>query len=64
MDVFELRGIDAPLIRGDLQPIKNGRQGVSDVVALVVAADAAGPVDKLQVRFQAEINFEEAGMFS
>ena len=25
MDVFELRGIDAPLIRGDLQPIKNGR---------------------------------------
>jgi hypothetical protein len=46
---FELHGIDAPLIRRDLQPIENGWQGVVDMAAFVVAHDAAGPVDQVSI---------------
>ena len=42
---FELRGIDTPLIRGDLQPVEDGWQCIVDVSALVIANDAPGPVD-------------------
>ena len=53
---FELGGVDAPLIRRDLQPIKNVWQGVVDVTALVVADDATGPVDQRQIFLEAEQN--------
>ena len=53
---FELRGIGVPLIRCDLQPIKDGRQSTVDVAALVVADDATGPVDQRQVFLEVEQN--------
>ena len=45
MNGFELRGIDTPLIRGDLQPVEDGWQSVVDVSTPVIANDATGPVD-------------------
>ena len=53
---FELRGIDAPLTRCDLQPIKYGGQGVVDMTELVTTDDATGPVDQRQVFLKAEQN--------
>jgi len=40
MNGLELRSIDTPLIRRDLQPVEDGRQGVVDVPALVAANHA------------------------
>ena len=49
MNGFELRGIDAPLIRRDLQPCEYWWQRFVDVPTLVTADDAAGPVHQGQV---------------
>ena len=51
---FELGGVDVPPIRRDLQPIKDGWQGVVDVTALVVANYATSPVDQRQVFLEVE----------
>ena len=56
MDGFKLRSIDTPLIRRDLQPVENGRQGVVDVSAFVAANDTTGPVDQCEVFLEAEQN--------
>ncbi len=45
MNGFELRGIDSPLIRRDLQSIEDVRYAAIDMPALVGADDATGPVD-------------------
>ena len=51
---FELGGVDAPLIRRDLQPIENVWQGVVDVTAFIAADDATGPVDQRQIFLEVE----------
>ena len=51
---FKLRGIDPPLIDRDLQPAKNGRQGIVDISVFVVTDDPTGPVDQGQVFLEAE----------
>ena len=56
MNGFELRGIDAPLIRCDLQSVEDGWQCVVDVSALVAADDAASPVHEGQVFLEVEQN--------
>ena len=56
MNGFKLRGIDAPLIRCDLQPVKNGGQSAVDAPSLVAANDAAGPVYQRQVFLEVEQN--------
>jgi hypothetical protein len=56
MNRFELRGIDAPLIRCDLQPCEDRWQRFVDVPALVTADDAAGPVHQSQVFLETELN--------
>ena len=42
---FELRGIDAPLIRCDLQSREHGGQVTIDMPSLVATDDTAGPVN-------------------
>ena len=56
MNGFELHGIDAPLIRRDLQAIENGWQGVVDMPAFVAVHDAASPVDQGQIFLETEQN--------
>jgi hypothetical protein len=56
MNGFKLRGIDAPLIRCDLQPVKNGTQCAVDVPSLVAANDAPGLVYQGQVFLKVEQN--------
>ena len=51
---FELRAIDAPLLRRYLKPGENRRQAIFDVPALVRTNDAAGPVGQFQVVFEVE----------
>jgi hypothetical protein len=48
MNGFELRGIDAPLIRCDLQPREDRWQRFVDVPALVTADDAPSPESRDQ----------------
>ena len=54
MNGFELRSIDTPLIRCDLQPCEDRWQRFVDVPALVTADDAAGPVHQSQVFLEIE----------
>ena len=56
MNDFELRGIDAPLIEGDLQPVEYGWQCTINVSALIAANITTGPVDECQVFFEVEQN--------
>ena len=51
---FELGGVDAPLIRRYLQPMKDGWQSVVDMTAFIAADDATGPVDQRQVFLEVE----------
>ena len=51
---FELHGIDAPLIRRDLQSLEDGWQDVVDMPAFVTAHDASGPVDQGQIFLETE----------
>ena len=53
---FELRGIDAPLIEGDLQPVEYGWQCTINVSALIAANITTGLVDECQVFFEVEQN--------
>ena len=54
MNGFKLCGIDAPLIRCDLQPGEDGWQRVVDVPALVATDDATGPINQSQVFLEVE----------
>lgn len=56
MNGFELCGIDAPLVRCDLQAFEDWWHCVVDVPALVAADDAAGPVHQGQVFLEVEQN--------
>ena len=56
MNGFELRSIDTPLIRCDLQPCEDRWQRFVDVPALVTADDAAGSVHQGQVFLEVEQN--------
>jgi hypothetical protein len=53
---FELSGIDAPLIRCDLQPCEDRWLRFVGVRALVTADDAASPVHQGQVFLEIEQN--------
>jgi len=53
---FELRGIDAPLLRCDLQPGENGWCVAVDVAALIIANDPACPVDQCQIFLEVKKN--------
>ena len=53
---FELRGIDAPLIEGDLKSVDDRWQCIVDVSALVIANDATGPVHQRQVFLEIKYN--------
>ena len=53
---FELRGIDAPLIRCDLQSREHWGQVTTGVPSLVATDDTAGPVNQCQVLLEIEQN--------
>jgi hypothetical protein len=56
MNGFEWRGIDAPLIRRDLQPCEHRWQHIVEVFALFTADDAPGLVHQGQVFLEVKQN--------